>query len=265
MPNQDPNVAVLSALLNDALNVLPENNAKTRGIYVTRKDLLQVMTSVFSGYVEMLVTVKTEMKEELAEQTTPMKTENVKLRKQLLQTNIELEKLQQYINRDTLKICNVKEPELANDQQENVNETVKKVMEKAGIQCSDADISVAHRLPVSRGSKLKHKSIIIKYKGRDTRNCTIRQKKEKMKENTAFQREYPEAFMCEHLTPLRSKATYELRNDDTIERVWTMDGRIKVLKVGRLLNSKPISITSLADLKLVGWSEEKIEKLVMEK
>ena len=84
MPNQDPNVAVLSALLNDALNVLPENNAKTRGIYVTRKDLLQVMTSVFSGYVEMLVTVKTEMKEELAEQTTPMKTENVKLRKQLI-------------------------------------------------------------------------------------------------------------------------------------------------------------------------------------
>jgi len=55
--------------------------------------------------------------------------------------------------------------------------------------------------------------------------------------------------MCEHLTPLRSKATYELRKDETIERVWTMDGRI----------------TSLADLKLVGWSEEKIEKLVMEK
>ena len=89
MPTQDPNVAVLSALLNDALNVLPENNAKSRGIYITRKDLLRVMTSVFGGYVEMLVTVKTEMKEELIEQTSPLKCEIVKLRKQLLQTNIE--------------------------------------------------------------------------------------------------------------------------------------------------------------------------------
>ena len=154
MPTQDPNVAVLSALLNDALNVLPENNAKSIGIYITRKDLLQVMTSVFGGYVEMLVTVKTEMKEELIEQTSPLNWEIVKLRKQLLQTNIEHEKLQQYINRDTLKICNIKEPELANDQQENVNETVKKVMENAGIQCSDA-----HRLPVSRALNSNTKAL----------------------------------------------------------------------------------------------------------
>ena len=86
-----------------------------------------------------------------------------------------------------------------------------------------------------------------------------------MKDNAAFQSAYPDVFMAEHLTPLRSKATYELRNDTTIERVWTMDGRIKVLKHGRATGSKPINITSLDQLKLVGWSEEKIEKLFMEK
>ena len=222
------------------------------------------MGKVFNCHVDMMLELKNEIKEEFLEEITTLKTENTKLKKQLLQSNIEHEKLQQYINRDTLKICNVEEKQGSNET-ENVNETIKNVMVKAGIPFNVDDISVAHRLPVARGSKLKHKSLIVKFKGRDARNNIIRLKKDRMKENAAFQSEYPDVFMTEHLTPLRSKATYELRNDTTIERVWTMDGRIKVLKHGRASGSKPINIISLDQLKLVGWSEEKIEKLVMEK
>ena len=180
MAEVNKNVAALNGIINEAINNLPvQNSKKGNDIYVTRKDLLQIMNKVFEGHVDMMLELKREVKEELMEEITALKTENVKLKKQLLQTNIDHENLSQYINRDTLKICNVVEPTLEPNQQENVNETVKTVLDKAGIPFDVADISVAHRLPVSRGSKLKHKSIICKIKGRDTRNAIIKMKKEK--------------------------------------------------------------------------------------
>ena len=197
MADLDPNVAALIEITDEAIKDLPEKN-----VNITKKQLSTIMSKVFSGVVHMMKTIKDEM----CDKVTILESENSKLKKKLLQTNVEHEQLQQYINRDTLKICNIKEPNLAPNQQENVNETVIKVLEKAGITIREEDISVCHRLPVSRGSKLKHKSIIVKLTRREVRNTIIKQKKDKIKDNVDFQAEYPDSFMSEHLTPLRSKA-----------------------------------------------------------
>ena len=70
--------------------------------------------------------------------------------------------------------------------------------------------------------------------------------KKDFRDNEVLKGDYPDAFIVEHLTPLRAKVAYQLQQDDTIERVWTIDGRIKVVKKGAPTNDKPITIDSLA-------------------
>ena len=56
-----------------------------------------------------------------------------------------------------------------------------------------------------------------------------------------------------------------LRHDDNIQKTWTINGRIKVVLTGAGETERPKTIDSLAQLKQVpGWTEEKIEKLVLE-
>ena len=53
-----------------------------------------------------------------------------------------------------------------------------------------------------------------------------------MRDNELLKGEYPDVFIVEHLTPMRSKVAYKLRHDPKIEKVWSIDGRLKVLLKG---------------------------------
>ena len=122
---------------------------------------------------------------------------------------------------------------------------------------------MTHRLP-SRDTA-RSEALLVKLRSRIVRNSLIRMKKD-FRNNELLKGEYPDAFIVEHLTPLRAKVAYQLRNDETIERVWTIDGRIKVIKKGAGTNDKPITIDSLAQLTKLGpnWTKEAIKKLVFE-
>ena len=87
--------------------------------------------------------------------------------------------------------------------------------------------------------------------------------KRDMRENQDFKSTYPNVFMVEHLTPMRSKVAYKLRHDTSIEKCWTIDGKIKVVKVGASSQDKPITIDSLADLKDLGWHQNEIDELAL--
>ena len=87
--------------------------------------------------------------------------------------------------------------------------------------------------------------------------------KRDMRESQDFKSEYPNVFMVEHLTPMRSKVAYKLRHDTSIEKCWTIDGKIKVVKVGASSQDRPITIDSLADLKDLGWDQNEIDELAL--
>ena len=56
-----------------------------------------------------------------------------------------------------------------------------------------------------------------------------------------------------------------LRHDSNIAKTWTINGRIKFVLAGAGETERPRTIDSLAQLKLVpGWTEERIEKLVLD-
>ena len=88
--------------------------------------------------------------------------------------------------------------------------------------------------------------------------------KKQMRDNELLKGEYPDVFIVEHLTPMRSKVAYKLRHDPNIEKVWSIDGRLKVLLKGATTD-KPITVDSLSQLtQIPSWTNEDIEKLVIE-
>ena len=177
--------------------------------------------------------------------------------------SLDLEKLQQYQNRDVIKICGVTEPSnLGPRDHENTNQTVKNIFSKLNTVITDQDISVTHRIKSKIQQAGKPKAILFKASRRDFRNKLMRMKRD-MRENQEFKNEYPNVFMVEHLTPLRSKVAYKLRHDNNIEKCWTIDGKIKVVKVGASSQDRPITIDSLADLKDLGWHQNDIDELAL--
>ena len=272
MAGQITATSIMKVLKDKADAFMNEGERKTR--YNTEKKPitspdaialnLTLMEELMNQMLEKQANDMTKFNTELKkrdEEIINLKNSQESLRKIVINKSFELEKLQQYVNRDVIKICGVPEPTgLGPREYENTNDTVKQVMSAADIEITDADISVTHRLPAR---EQQTKSILLKTGRRDVRNMIMRQKKA-MRESTKFKTEYPNAFIVEHLTPLRSKVAYRLRNDATIEKCWTIDGRIKVKKVGADSKTAPTTIDSLAMLIKIGWTQEMVDDLILQ-
>ena len=267
-------------LINKFKAVMNELTKKpNRGKNLTVEDYIhvtQVMLEQQVGLYNYFDTKLKENKEELKQTKEKLKAaedEKVEqglritnLTKALVTTKLELEKTQQHANRDTFKLCNVKEPELPQGEFENTQDTIIKALATANIPIKKEEISSSFRVPgkpdSARPGPTAPKNIIIKCALQDVKDRIMRNKK-MLRENEAFQKDFPGAFIVEQLTPLRSKVAYLLRNDPKIEKVWSINGRIKYVVAGAG-NERPKTIDSLAQLKLVpGWNEEKVENLVL--
>ena len=126
------------------------------------------------------------------------------------------------------------------------------VAKDMGLTVVPQDISVSHRLP-ARGGQAK--PIIAKFVRRDVKTQLMRNKK-KLREHESRKNVY----VNEDLTPFRSKLVRELRKDETIKSVWTIDGKIFCTQDERGKEYKRV-ITSPDDLFKVGWPEEKVYAL----
>lgn len=241
------------AIKND--NPGPSITASDNNVpYALLKSMLTKTFAEIVGYIQGTTNEKDEEIKVLHEEIKILK-------KHVVTGRLELEKSQQYQNRDVIKICGIKEPTgLGPREREDTNATLKNVFKEANITINDEDISVTHRLP-SREATGKPKSLLFKASRRDFRNMVIRQKKS-IRENTSFKNLYPDVFMVEHLTPMRSKVAYKLRHDENVDKTWTIDGRIKVVMKNAAPDSIPITIDSLSQLTKLDWTDKMIEDLV---
>ena len=242
---------------NNASNANPADTTSKN--YPTWEELEQVLTTYTYHIAALIKDSKRETEVEINE----LKDENKDLKKKLVNKSLDLEKVQHYQNRDVIKICGVTEPSnLGPREHENTNQTVKNIFSKLNTVITDQDISVTHRIRSKIQQTGKPKAILFKASRRDFRNQLMRMKRD-MRENQDFKSDYPNVFMVEHLTPLRSKVAYKLRHDENIEKCWTIDGKIKVVRVGASSQDKPITIDSLADLKDLGWHQNDIDELAL--
>ena len=244
-------------------------NKEMQNDILTRSDAKVVLLELAKEMVDYVETVKRDAKEkvELVEKNAKERDEAKDnrinfLEEQILKLSLEQEKSQQYQNRDTLKICGIKEPtDLPPNQHEDTDDTVVKFFDKASISLPKEELSITHRLPSRETGR---STILVKLRSRTVRNSLIRKKKN-MRENELLKGEYPEAFIVEHLTPLRSKVAFKLRKAENVEKCWTIDGRLKIVLKGAAATDKPITVDSLMQLtKIPGWTKEDIKKLVFE-
>ena len=113
------------------------------------------------------------------------------------------------------------------------------------------DISGSHRLPGRPGSA---RPIIVKFVRRDTKTSMMKHKRRLRDLDRRG------VFLNDDLTPFRAKLARALRNDSTIGKVWTIDGRILCTITVNGNEIKKV-VESPDDLFHLGWSEEKVKGL----
>ena len=119
---------------------------------------------------------------------------------------------------------------------------------------SRADISTAHRCPTKRGAI---KPIVARFVRRETREHVMR--------NRGGLKGHPKGkiFVYDDLTRLNDKRLWALRNDDNIDKAYSMNSVIwAVTKPGTVAaESRKFKIESPDDLLQTGMSQDKIASL----
>ena len=167
-----------------------------------------------------------------------------------VQTNrFEVDRLEQYSRRDSFKVFGVPE----SGPQEDTSQMVVDLAKEIGVELRRDDISVSHRVYVSKKSS-KPRPIIAKMVRREKKVEVMKAKKRLRELN-----DRKDIFIVEDLTQLRVKLVRELRKEPRVEKVWTIDGKVFCLVKDGAKRVKQM-IDSPDDLHKIGWSEERMKE-----
>ena len=166
------------------------------------------------------------------------------LQKDVQLNRFQVDKLEQYTRRENIKLYGIPEEE-----KEDTSELVLNVAKEIGVQLQREDISVSHRVPAPKKAG-KPRPIIAKLVRREKKVEVMRAKK-LLKEKKDV-----EIYITEDLTKFRVKLVRELRLDDAIKKVWTVDGKVTCL----MTDGTRKVIDTPDDLFNIGWSEKKMRE-----
>ena len=89
-----------------------------------------------------------------------------------------------------------------------MNDIIEKVAGDMGVDITESDVSVSHRIDMKTGTKPR--PIIAKFVRRDTKTAIMRSKR-----NLKGLDGYKSVFVNDDLTTIQSKLVYELRRDES--------------------------------------------------
>lgn len=159
-----------------------------------------------------------------------------------------LDDIEQYSRRDNVVLRGVPE-----SQGEVTNTLVIDVANSIGVTVTEGDISTSHRMGRPQPNKVR--PIVARFVRRDLRTDLLKNKR-KLKESSNDTMK--NVMLGEHLSPGRAKLLKVLKNDDSIDKVWTIDGTIHCITKS---DNKKHTLTKPDDLfKELDWDEEKMRK-----
>ena len=215
-----------------------------------------LIKSVITAVTVAVATAFKQMREELQEVET-MKGEVERVRENMarlqakLQTqHFDLDRQEQYSRKDSVRIYSIPEAE---DERET-NDIVVKLAKDIGVNITTADLSVNHRLG-RRGRGGKPRTIIAKFVRRQCKTDVMRNKK-----RLRDCQNYENVYINDDLTTLRNKLVMEMKKDDNIKQVWTIEGRIFCIQMDQGREVKRV-VDSPEDLFKVGWSEQRVAEM----
>ena len=216
-----------------------------------------VIKSVTTAVTAAVATAFKQMREEFQAVET-MKGEVKRVNENMarlaakLQTqHFELDRQEQYSRKDSVRIHGIPDPE---DERDNTNDIVVKLAKDIGVNITTADFSVSHRLG-RRGRGGKPRTIIAKFVRRQCKTDVMRNKK-----RLRDCQNYDNVYINDDLTTLRNKLVMELKKDDNIKQVWTIEGRIFCIQMDQGREVKRV-LDSPEDLFKVGWSEQRVAEM----
>ena len=180
-----------------------------------------------------------------------------------------------YNRRENLKIQGV-----AYNENENTNEIVKEICKYAGREITDADISTSHRngsvttapssQPGMTSTRREIPVIYVRFTRRDVKT-EVFEKRKNLSTNASCPVKYRNIAIYEDVTPLRSRIMYELRQRNEKKEfryLWSRGGRIFCKtpeQVDMSPSARPYVINKPEDLVKVGFSEEEIKTIILNK
>lgn len=259
------NQKVIQDAVDDALKAisLPDGGKQQKIQTRNRNDdtignvVKQVLTELMPTVGKLIATAVQAATEPLLEKLSELGTVDLhdeakqKIQSAFQRQKLEIDRLEQYSRRDSIRISGVPE-----ERQENTNEKVIKVVSDLGLSIQPSDISVSHRLGPYNGNSnnVRPRPIIAKFVRRDIKTQICRNKK-KIKNVQGREN----VFIDEDLTPLRFRLVKELRKEPG-RTVWTIDGRI-FTKISRDGEEDKRTLENTEDFLDLGWSKEKLNDL----
>ena len=215
----------------------------------TVEDTTELLSSTSKQYDTLLKRLSV-----CEDENKKLRNENKILQKTLNKLDISLKSvtkanndLEQYTRRECVEIRGVpQKPD------ESTN-TIVKVGKAVGVEITDIDISVSHRLPPSKlykNQKPGPPPIIVKFVRRDTKDAFY-QARMKLKDMTSKALGFPDEnrmYISESLSPANRvlfNEAYKLKKDLDYKFLWTSNGRVF------LRATKASSATSIHSLDLV--------------
>ena len=179
-----------------------------------------------------------------------MKSDACTMKRVIKSQEKDIDKLEQYSRRENVKIYG-----LIEEENENTDERVIKLFNDIGVEFDVNDISVSHRIgKISRNNDdTRPRPLIVKLLRRNKKTEIMKNKK-RLKDKP----HYKNVYINDDLTQLRAKIIAELRKDDAIKQVWTIDGKIFCIQMNGDKETKRI-IESPDDLYRLGWSKETVK------
>eukprot|EP00057_Strongylocentrotus_purpuratus_P010752 XP_011665226.1 PREDICTED: uncharacterized protein LOC105438737 [Strongylocentrotus purpuratus] len=194
--------------------------------------------------VKAVVAALLPVMQSIAAQVSP-KVSVQKVQASLQKHDVRLDEMEQYSRRDNIVLRGVPEKE-----GENTNDVVIEVSASTGIKVVGADISTSHR--IGRPQPNRSRPIVARFVRRDLRTDILRNKR-KLRDS-----QHKDIMVSEHLAPGRAKLLHAVKQDDQVERVWTIDGKVHCILKG---DPRKQIIHGPDDLfRRLGWSEDRLKQ-----
>ena len=228
-------------ILDDKLNPLNSTISELKKSVNEAMSFLEVVNAKYDELLEMMKSSKDERKA-LKDENKILQDENKILKATIRSSESSLESvtrannyLEQYTRRECLEIRGI--PVAATPSEEQTNNIVNDVGKLLGVDITENDISVSHRMPQSQKHKGKPgpPAIIVKFARRDVKDNFYRARKQ-LKDLTTRDLGYSEKnkiYLAESLTErnrMLFKDCLKVKKDMEFKFIWTLNGKIFMRK-----------------------------------
>ena len=231
----------LAKILDDKLSPLNSRIAELKKSVDEAMNHIEFVNAKYDELLQMMKTSNDERKA-LQNENKILQDENKILKATIHSIERSLESvtranhdLEQYTRRECVEIRGI--PVAATPSEEQTNNIVKDVGKLLGVDITDNDISVSHRMPQSQERKGKPRppAVIVKFTRRDVKDNFYRARKH-LKDLTTQDLGYSEKnkiYLAESLSErnrMLFKDCLKVKKDLEFKFIWTLNGKIFMRK-----------------------------------